>query len=389
LVAAPALCATDIPLYGTTYRPVTDIAAQYGMTSAWTVPNKTIELKNQYCTIDFTVNERTLRLNGEPMALGVPVVPNKNTVCISKSDFEANLLPLLSPQSIPAPPVLHRIIIDPGHGGSDPGGEEYADEAAGRPTTPHGPLLIQEKTNTLDVGLRLAAVLKQRGYDVLLTRTTDVTFERTGRPIWANQSKGDLYISIHFNKADDISVSGIETWILTPAGQPSTPGKPAETDKKEWPGNKFDGWNAIAGFSVERAVTDHLQAVNRGVKRERYDVLVPLNMPGMLIECGFMSNATERAKILTPAYRQTIAESIADGLDLYKATLDRFHPPKPPAATAPPASSATTATSSASAPKAALTTSATPAPSAPKAAPTASASPTPAPASTTAPVLQR
>ena len=160
-----------------------------------------------------------------------------------------------------------------------------------------------------------------------MTRTKDVTFNRKERPLMANSDKGDLYLSIHFNEAPQDSVSGVETWILTPPWQPSsTQAKSSETDKKVLPGDRFDYWNTVVGFSVERAVTRELGAVNRGIKRARYDVLTPLNMPGLLVECGFLSNPTEGAKIITPDYRQKIALALADGIDLYKTTLDRLRP---------------------------------------------------------------
>ena len=143
----------------------------------------------------------------------------------------------------------------------------------------------------------------------------------------ANNAKGDLYLSIHFNEAPEASVSGVETWILTPPWQPSsTQAKFTETDKRVLPGDRFDYWNTVVGFSVERAVARELGAVNRGVKRARYDVLTPLNMPGLLVECGFLSNPTEGGKIITPDYRQKIALALADGIDLYKTTLDRLRP---------------------------------------------------------------
>jgi N-acetylmuramoyl-L-alanine amidase len=318
------LRAGDVELYGTLYRPVADVAAQYGMTTTWVTPNKVLQLKNKYCTIELTANERSLRLNDEPMSLGSPIVFAKGTLYIARLDFECNLLPLLAPALLPHVPALHRIIIDPGHGGADSG-------------TVNASLNTNEKTNTLDVALRLATELKKRGYDVLMIRTTDITVDRHLRAAMANQAKGDLYISIHFNQADDSAVAGVETWILPPpGGQESTEAKPTADDKQTMPGNRFDSWNAILGFSVERTVAGKLQTLNRGIKRRRLDVLAPLDMPGLLVECGFLSNPVEGAKIKTTAYRQSIAEALADGIDLYKATLDSLAP-KP--ASAPPAQS--------------------------------------------------
>lgn len=313
----------DTQISGITYRPLGDVAARYGMKVSWTAPGKTQQAKNDYCVIEATANERSLSINGQPMALGAPVILRGDTMYLSKLDFDNNIFPLLSPGQIAGVPSLRRIIIDPGHGGNDPGAEIFA-PGADRKTAK---AIDNEKTHTLEVGLLLADELRKRGYDVVMTRTKDITFDRHDRPTMANQAKGDLYLSVHFNESDASYVDGIETWILTPAGQPSsTQPKLSESDKKVQPGNRFDYWNTIVGFSVERAVTKGLSADNRGVKRMRLDVLVPLNMPGLLVECGFLSNSAERAKIDTAAYRQKIATSIADGVDMYKATLEHLRP---------------------------------------------------------------
>jgi N-acetylmuramoyl-L-alanine amidase len=247
---------------------------------------------------------------------------------LAKSDFDNNLFPLLSPGQIPsAVPALHRIVIDPGHGGQDTG-------------TTSEQFKTNEKTNTLDTGLRLAEELRKRGYEVILTRTKDVYVELPERTAIANRAKADLYISIHFNHAEQDYVSGIETWILPPPGQPFTnETRLTESDKRALPGNRFDAWNAIAGFSLERAVARELDAGNRGLKREHLKVLDNLNMPGLLIECGFLSNPAEGRKIVSPDYHQKIATAIADGVDLYKSTLDHLRP-KPLTSPTAPASTA-------------------------------------------------
>jgi N-acetylmuramoyl-L-alanine amidase len=334
-----AVRADEQPIDGNAYRPFSDIAALYGMKITWVAPAQTLDAQNQYCTIEATVSDRILRLNGEPLALGFPIVARQGMLYLAKSDFENNIFPLLSPAQIPPPvPALHRIVIDPGHGGVDPGTQNAA-------------LNTSEKINTLDTGLRVALELQKRGYEVFLTRKTDVKIELTDRPALANQAKADLFISIHFNDAPQTGVTGVETWILPPPGQPTSfEDKPTASEQTALPGNRFDAWNAIAAYSVQRAVAGELDSANRGVKRAHDRVLVGLNMPGMLVECGFLSNPVEGGKIITGDYHQKIAVAIADGVDSYKATLDRLRP-KPPAASVAPATVAPTASASASAQK--------------------------------------
>ncbi len=323
--------ADDQPIDGNDYRPFSDVAALYGMKITWVTPAQTLQAQNQYCTIEATVSERVLRLNGEPLALGFPIVEHKGMLFVSKSDFDNNIFPLLSPAQIPPPiPPLHRIVIDPGHGGTDPG-------------TPHPELDTTEKINTLDTGLRLAVELQKRGYEVVLTRQTDTRVEVLDRPLMANRAKADLFISIHFNDAAQTSVTGVETWILPPPGQmTSFEDKPSVSEQTVLSGNRFDAWNAIAAYSVQRAVAQELGAANRGVKRAHDGVLRALDMPGMLVECGFLSSPVEGRKIITGDYHQKIAMAIADGVDSYKATLDRLRP-KPAAAIAASATTKTAA----------------------------------------------
>ena len=345
-VFAPSLRAADVTINGVLYRPLADVAAQYGMQTSWETPNKTMRLQNQYCTMDFTLSERLLRINSQPLALGFPIVVKQGMLYLAKMDFDKNIFPLLSPGQIASPvPALHRIVIDPGHGGSDPGTEVFPPGAG-----PKAKAIDNEKTHTLEVGLLLADELRKRGYEVILTRTTDVHVELTERPAIANRANADLFISIHFNDAPQDNVSGTEINVLTPFGQHSTAAKLTdELDKRILSGNKFDDWNVIAGFSIARAVTRALGTNNRGVKRAHDVVLNNLNMPGLLVECEFLSNPAARAKIDTADYRQKIAVAIADGVDLYKTTLDHLRPQTstPSAATSPKLVSATPAASGA------------------------------------------
>ncbi|HTB63741.1 MAG TPA: N-acetylmuramoyl-L-alanine amidase [Opitutales bacterium] len=327
--------AADVNIDGQAYRPLTDIAAQYGMTLSWPVAARSAELQNKYCILDFTAGERLLRLNNEPMALGFPVMLKQGMLYITQSDFDKNIFPLLSPGQIPGPvPALHRIVIDPGHGGNDPGTEVFPPGARAGAKA-----IDNEKTHTLEVAFLVADELRKRGYEVILARTTDVNVDKAERAAMANRVKADLYLSIHFNHADQDYVTGTETMILTPFGQASTSMDESKITKEIHAGNRLDAWNAIAGFSVERAVTRALGTANRGVKRENLIVLDELDMPGILVECGFLSNPAERAKIDTAAYRQQIAMALADGVDLYKATLDQLRPPQstPPTKSTAPA----------------------------------------------------
>jgi N-acetylmuramoyl-L-alanine amidase len=305
--------AVEAEVYGTTYRPLSDVAAQFGLKASWITPEKTMALRGQYSTLDFAVNEREMHVNYQPVAFGSPVIYYRGELWVSKRDVDKNIVPLLAPLTLPNPPGLRRIVLDPGHGGKDPGGENLS-------------LGVNEKVNTLDVALRLAKILRAQGYEVTLTRTDDHYVELKERSAIANQAHGDLYVSLHFNIAADPEVHGIETYVLTPAGQPSSSRAEVEqADKVSLPDNKYDLWNTVAGFSVEWAATHELQANNRGLKRARYAVFTDLQMPGMLVEGGFLTNPAEGRKIASAAYHEQLAQAIADGIGLYAKTLAKAH----------------------------------------------------------------
>ena len=136
------------------------------------------------------------------------------------------------------------------------------------------------------------------------------------------REKADLFISLHFNAIDKRTVSGNETYILTPQNQRSTEADRRQPDDAvRLPGNAFDGWNAVLGFRIHSALLGNLQSFDRGLKHARFAVLRDIECPGLLVECGYLSNDAEARKIATPQWRQKLATSIAEGVADYRAAL--------------------------------------------------------------------
>jgi N-acetylmuramoyl-L-alanine amidase len=252
-------------------------------------------------------NRSYVDLGGVRIWLGQPVIEYGGRIFISKRDFEKSLAPVLAPQAVSIP-KLRTIVLDPGHGGRDPGKQNLK-------------LGIDEKTMTLDVIRRLKFILEAKGYKVFVTRTRDTYVELENRPGYANRMKADLFVSIHFN-AGPASVTGIETYCLAPAGQHST-NDPAHSagEVGEETGNKNDRWNILLGYYIQKTLVDRLDIDDRGVRRCRFAVLRDLDCPGVLVECGFMSNAGEAAKIATPLYRESLAQGVSDAVALYHARI--------------------------------------------------------------------
>jgi len=196
------------------------------------------------------------------------------------------------------------IVIDPGHGGDDPGAVSVVD---GR----------FEKQFTLDMALRLAPLLMAEGWQVFLTRTNDVAVSLAGRVAFAESHKADLFVSLHFNSsAPDQTAAGLTTFCLTPTGMASTLTRDFSDDVTlVFPNNKHDVENWEYAFKAHRALLDTHLLADRGMQHARFmGVLRGQNRPSILIEGGYLSNPTEARQIADPAFRQKFAEALAKGL---------------------------------------------------------------------------
>lgn len=200
--------------------------------------------------------------------------------------------------------IVDTIVIDPGHGGSQDG-------------TKNEELGILEKDMTLDVSLRLAEHLEREGYKVVLTRYDDRLVGLDDRAKMANGLKADLFVSVHFNAALNKEAQGLETYMLTPAGQPSSSSSKVAGDAIAYPGNRFDIDNFELACRIQKSLLDKLGREDRGVKKARFRVLKTLDCPGVLAECGFVSNQEEGLLVSTAGYRERVAQALADAIVAY------------------------------------------------------------------------
>lgn len=306
-LALPAHAAT---INGNAYVPLTTIGRELGMSYHETVPDREAELRTGRTTLSFPLHKRWLFLNGERIFIGLPVALDRGTLMISRRDYDTTIKPLLTPTRFSPIPKLYRIVIDPGHGGKDPGAENR-----GKATN--------EKILALDVAKRLARKLRSYGYKVILTRETDKFVPLASRPSVANKHKADLFVSIHFNAVSDARVSGVETYVMTPPNLPSTnSGRMTASARRTYPGNKNDPWNLLAGFYLQTAMVRNLKADDRGLKRARFAVLRDLKCPGVLVEGGFLTNAQEAQQLKSIAYREKLANALLEGILLYQKKLN-------------------------------------------------------------------
>ncbi len=218
------------------------------------------------------------------------------------------------------PLEVRRIVVDPGHGGEDFG------------TTDHD---LVEKELTLDIGKRLAALLRDGGYEVHMTREDDRKLVLRERADFANRLHSDLFVSIHVNWISYAQVRGIETYFLGTTEDPVLK-ELARRENREsgysladmkmllegiYTGVRRDASRQFA-TRVQRSLYTSLRRVNpnlknRGVKTAPFVVLVSTEMPAILAEVSCLSNREEARLLSRPLYRDHIAEALYRGIRGY------------------------------------------------------------------------
>lgn len=173
-----------------------------------------------------------------------------------------------------------RVVIDPGHGGKDPGSSAFG---------------LVEKNLTLDLAKRIKRILESKGISAVLTRDGDEFIELEDRAALANSTPGSIFISVHFNGHGDRSISGTETLY--------------------WPGS--DTGRELASY-VQSELGRRLVSRNRGFKPKRLKVLEETKCTAVLVECGFITNRWEAQRSGAEWFRQIVAEEIVQGLLRYR-----------------------------------------------------------------------
>jgi len=218
-------------------------------------------------------------------------------------DLRKNLAPLVSGgDGIPRRPGV--IVLDPGHGGANPGARSCFNGA-------------WEKDYTLDWALRLCALLANQGWQVWLTRTNDTDVPLADRVALADQCQADLFLSLHFNAAGGgRHQAGLETYCLTPVGMGSHITRNYEDDATQvFPNNAFDEQNLQLAVRVHRALLNATGQTDRGVRRARFlAVLRGQQRPAVLVEGGYLSNPAEARRIADGNFRQQLAGAVAGAL---------------------------------------------------------------------------
>jgi N-acetylmuramoyl-L-alanine amidase len=223
-----------------------------------------------------------------------------------------------------------RVIIDPGHGGHDPGTRSRDG--------------LQEKELVLDISRRVAKLLEQDGeYDVLMTRNADTFIPLEERTAIANSHEADLFVSIHANAHPNRRVRGIETFYLNLATTPDAEETAARENAvstrrmgelqeifRQIMNNSRIAESGDFATRLQDAMVREVLGGNRngsrnhGVKTAPFYVLLGANMPSVLIEVSFLSNNEDARLVSRSEYRQRLAEAITLGIRDYTASLKKI-----------------------------------------------------------------
>lgn len=255
---------------------------------------------------------RTEGVPAMPTALPAPVAPARN------ADGAFSLARQLGLG-------VSRVVIDPGHGGHDPGAEAHRQ---------------REATLVLDIGLRLEALLlKEAGVEVVMTRRTDVFIPLEERTAIANRVGADLFLSIHANASRNQRATGVETYYLNFASNREAEEVAARENSASGKtmhnlpdivqaialNNKLDESKDFASLvqdaMIKRLKPQHKAVRSLGVKQAPFVVLIGARMPSVLAEVSFITNKTDASLLGKPAFRQRIAQALFDATMRYQQAL--------------------------------------------------------------------
>jgi N-acetylmuramoyl-L-alanine amidase len=223
---------------------------------------------------------------------------------------------------------IRRVVIDPGHGGSDPG-------CVGKKG-------LKEKDVVLQVSLLLKNLLSARkDLEVILTRETDISMSLDDRPVIANQKQADLFISIHANALPNTKFSGVETFFLNFSRDPKVNeiaarenatstkniGEMTEIIKKIVRNSKIveskELAKSIQKHLVKRLSQKYSGINSLGVKGGPLWVLIGGEMPSILVEISYLSNPRDETRLRSSQYLQDVAQGIYDGILEYIHSLGK------------------------------------------------------------------
>ncbi len=298
-----------------------DLCRSHNIDWDWDSVSQIVTLSRGALRARAMVGSDMVALGKEKITLSAPLKRQKNVVIVP-ADFKRKVIDWLSEAADRSVRKFRTIMIDAGHGGKDPG-------AIGNSG-------IKEKTVVLEIAKHLRQDLEGKGFKVVMTRDSDEFISLPDRARMANSSKADLFVSIHANSSRTKSVDGMEIYFLKNLDHAALKDVQKETNYQDVLErfsmdripelnqvvidmlyvHKQDESRKLAGYLSKNA-TGIIDSADRGIKAAGFYVLKNTLIPAILIEVGFLSNHAEEDMLATSAYRQKIADGLAQYIANY------------------------------------------------------------------------
>ncbi len=328
VVSVPGLKET-VRIDGARYVSAKSLCEVYNIDYYWDPIAKKVVLKKDDKEARIMVNSSTALLNKAARTMDKEAKFYRGMVFIPHSFARRTLGPFFREEYIERKVIptglgpIRNVIIDPGHGGRDPG-------AIGRGG-------LKEKDVVLDIAKRLKRKLNAAGINIILTRASDKFVSLSQRSRIANTNadveEGSLFISIHANASRSRWVSGVEVFYLSESIDDNLRSLKAARNydlniKEGYSGKNTPAiiWDLLLteyrreskklARLIGKTLCKKLYQRNRGIKQARFYVL-KTNIPAVLVEVGFISNSREEKRLRDASYRDKIAQGIAVGITQY------------------------------------------------------------------------
>jgi N-acetylmuramoyl-L-alanine amidase len=275
-----------------------------------------LTLKNSKVEMNLKVGGNECLMNGVKFVFTHNVSTIGEKAFVSRMDLAKLIDPVLRPNFIKNADDFRTVILDPGHGGKDPGATNS---------------LGTEATYNMKVAERAKSMLQQKGFKVVMTRTTNSFLSLQDRVNFANAIRENaVFVSIHHNSGGR-AARGIETFTLSPPGVSHYGRGVIAADSQTRTGNEHDSANIALATSVHGSILRRLQrhTFDRGIKRARFSGLSGVCLAALLLDCAFMTLPHEATLIANEAYQNAVAGGIVDAILKYRFAVGAKTPAKP------------------------------------------------------------
>ena len=307
---------------------ILDASAKAGMTFYWDSLALSGILEKNGHQIAFKAGDNFILQDYKKIVLVEPPVSKDGNIYVSP-DFMNKAEELFKTEASENGFKIGAILIDPGHGGKDPGAFDTV-TVNGKKVT------LKEKDINLAVGKLLYQRLKTAYPEkkIQMTRSTDIFLSLAQRTEIANAIKLEkneaiLYVSVHVNASLDKKASGYEVWYLSPGYRRNVIDKNSVDDKELYTvmNSMMEEEYTTESILIAKFIMDGLQvgsqSSSRGIKAEEWFVVRNSNMPAVLIELGFVTNQKEAALLATDSYKQKLSLGIFNGLAAFVTHFER------------------------------------------------------------------